>query len=140
MNQGIRAALITMLYGAAVMLAWDILHGLRHSFFRGTVTNFLLDTAWWVFAASGFISCTWYANHMQLRAFIWASLFIGAVLYHITLSGVIRKLFCGIFDIFFKIIKFIFKILLTPAVFLYKILLVPFAGICRRRVKRGDSR
>lgn len=140
MNQGIRAALITMLCGAAIMLAWDILHGLRHSFFRGVITNFLLDTAWWVFAASGFIGCTWYANHMDLRAFIWISLFAGAVLYHITLSHVMRMLFCGIFDIFLKIIQFIFKILLTPAVFLYKILLVPFAGICKRGLKRGDSR
>ncbi|MDD6762708.1 MAG: spore cortex biosynthesis protein YabQ [Clostridiales bacterium] len=140
MNQGIRAALITMLCGAAIMLAWDILHGLRHSFFRGVFANFLLDTVWWVFAASGFIGCTWYANHMDLRAFIWASLFIGAVLYHIILSGAVRLLFCGIFDIFFKIIKFIFKILLTPAVFLYKILLVPFAGICKHILKRGGSR
>ncbi|MGN1115787.1 MAG: spore cortex biosynthesis protein YabQ [Candidatus Ornithomonoglobus sp.] len=140
MNQGIRAALITMLCGAAVMLAWDILHGLRHSFFRGVISNFLLDTAWWIFAASGFICCTWYANHMELRAFIWVSLFIGAALYHITLSKAVRWLFCSIFDIISKIIKFIFKILLTPAVFLYKILLVPFAGICKRSLKRGDSR
>ncbi len=140
MNQGIRAALITMLCGAAVMLAWDILHGLRHSFFRGVFPNFLLDTAWWIFAASCFVGCTWYANHMELRAFIWASLFIGAVLYHITLSRAARMLFCSIFDIFLKIIKFILKILLTPAVFLYKILLVPFAGICKRSLNRGDSR
>lgn len=140
MNPEIRAALTAMCCGGTIMLAWDLLHGLRHAFFRGTVSNFLLDAAWWFFAAAAFVGSSWYSNHMSLRAFIWGSLFIGAVLYRITLSRLFRMLFCGIFDIFLKIIQFIFKILLTPALFLYKILLVPFIRRYRRKSKRGGSR
>lgn len=139
MNPDIKAAVIAMCCGGAIMLAWDLLHGLRRAFFRGAISNFLLDTAWWCFAAAAFVRSSWYANHMTLRAFIWISLAIGAFLYRITLSRPCRALFCAVFAFILKIIQFIFKILLTPALFLYKILVVPFIRLYKQKWKRGGS-
>lgn len=73
-----------------------------------------------------FISVVRVGNSFASSAFFEIfAVVCGAALYHFTVSIRLKRLFCGIFDIFLKIIKIIFKILLTPAVFLDKILIEP---------------
>lgn len=115
--------------GAAVLVTWDCLHGLRCTMAKGIVSNFILDIAWWISSAAMFLTCTWHINHTELRFYVFAAFAAGALLYRMTLSKLFRRLFCGIFSVFLKIIQFIFKILLTPALFLYKILLIPIFQI-----------
>lgn len=134
-NEYIRL-LTPALCGAAMLAVWDFLHALRSGFAKGIVINFLLDIAWWIFCAVLLLTATWHTGYAELRFYVFVSLGMGAFLYHITLSKYVRILFCGVFDVFYKIIQFIFKILLTPGVFLYKILLVPFFSIGNRAVKQ----
>lgn len=123
--------------GILLLFLWDIFHGMRCAFFKGTVSNAVLDIAWWIFAAVLIIRTTAETNNMQLRMFVAIGLLGGGFLYHITLSKLFRKLFCVIFGTILKIIKFIFKILLTPAHFLYKILLGLFKKTSFIRSAKG---
>jgi spore cortex biosynthesis protein YabQ len=126
MNPDLKTFLLSIALGGVLMLLWDLLHGLRKVFFHSVKANFFLDTLWWLASAASIVMCTWLSNSMNLRFFVYFGLAGGAFLYFITLSRFVRSLFCTIFNIIFKIIRFILKILLTPAVFLYKILIVPF--------------
>ncbi len=130
----------SILCGIASMLLWDMLHGLRLAFFKGVIFNALLDFVWWICIGTGFIYCMWNYGSMQLRYFAFFGYISGAFLYRITLSGLLRRCFCKIFEVFYKIIRFIFKILLTPAAFLYKILVVCIFGKFARKIKRGNSK
>ena len=112
--------------GASVLLLWDFMHGMRHTFVRGIAGNIILDIAWWFISVSAFLWCLWETVALKLRFFEAFAAAGGAVLYHFTVSPVLRHCFCVFFDIISKIFQFIFKILLTPARFLDKILIEPF--------------
>lgn len=137
MSPELREFLASIAAGALLLLLWDALHGIRRAFFKGAVSNALLDTAWWFFAAALVVRTAAETNNMQLRIFVAAGLLGGGFLYHITLSKLFRRLFCVIFGTILKIIKFIFKILLTPAHFLYKILLGLFKKTSLTRSAKG---
>lgn len=130
----------SILCGMASMLLWDIFHGLRLAFFKSIIFNVLLDCLWWVCIGTGFIYCMWNYGSMDLRFFVFFGAAAGAFLYHITLSGWLRRCFCKIFEIFYKIIEFILKILLTPAAFLYKILIVCIVGRFVSKSRRGNGK
>lgn len=123
----------SMICGASMLLLWDIMYGLRRAWKCGAAANTLLDIIWWIAFASGFTLLLWNANSLRIRGYEFVAASAAAFLYHITVSKVIKRVFCVIFDVILKIFRFIFKILLTPAVFLYKILIRPFKNLCKKR-------
>ena len=133
MSPELTAFILSALCGAAALLLWDFMHGMRRSFVKGIIGNILLDTAWWFVCTWLFLLCVWETVSLRLRFFELFAAILGAVLYHFTISSVLKRCFCGFFDIILKIIKFILKILLTPAVFLDKILLEPIRKRFRQK-------
>ena len=125
MSGELAACLLALACGAAAMLLWDILYGMRRSFVKGAVGDFILDTVWWFVSAYLFLWCMWKTVSLRFRFFEPAALAAGGILYHYTLSGVARRIFYTFFTFFLKIFQLILKILLTPAVFLDKILIEP---------------
>ncbi len=123
----------SMICGASMLLLWDILYGLRRALKCGAVADTLLDILWWTAFAAVFTVFLWNANSLRIRGYEFIAAAAAAFLYHITVSKVIKRVFCVIFDVILKIFRFILKILLTPAVFLYKILIRPFKNLCRKR-------
>ena len=139
MSPELMAFALSAMCGAAALLLWDFMHGMRHSFVKGIIGNILLDTAWWFICAWMFLLCIWETVSLRLRFFELFAAVSGALLYHFTVSPALKRCFCAFFDINLKIFKFIFKILLTPAVFLDKILLEPFKRRYREKRKRSDG-
>ena len=131
---------LSFICGVGIMLFWDILHGMRHSFFHGVIGNILLDVLWWFVSVTSFLWCIWETVALRLRFFEMFAMLGGIMLYRVTVSEPLRRVFCGFFDIILKIIKFIFKILLTPARFLDKILIEPFLRNIKRRIKGGERK
>ena len=121
MTGGSNAFLLSSGCGAAILLLWDMLSGMRRSFARGVVINALLDVAWWLLSVSAFLWCVWRAPVPEPRLFEGVGLILGACLYKITISRYIKGFFLCFFRAAEKIIRFIFKILLTPMTFLYTI-------------------
>lgn len=130
---------VSMVCGASMMLLWDIMYGLRRSSRCGAVVDCLLDVIWWMTFAAMFTLFLWDANSLRLRAYELFAAGSSAFLYHITVSKPIKRIFCVLFDVIFKIFKIILKILLTPAVFLYKILIRPFKNLCKKRCGRSTA-
>lgn len=120
------AFLLSAACGAALLLIWDIFHGLRRVFFKGVFMNTILDAAWWACAAILPVLCLWNTNSMRFRFFELFGAVLGGILYYLTISRVVRSLFCAVFGLFLKLFKIFLKILLTPARFLYKILIAVF--------------
>ncbi len=139
MNAQLEMFIAAVVCGVLALLLWDIFHGLRKTFFRSVAFNVLLDCLWWAAVGFGFVYCMWIYGSMRLRFFVFLGVGAGAVLYRFTLSDVVRRCFCTIFEIFYKIIQFILKILLTPAAFLYKILVVCIFSRLVKKCKRGKQ-
>lgn len=124
MTEGLNAFLFSAGCGAFMLFFWDMLGGMRRSFARGVLINTVLDVLWWLVSVSAFLWCLWHTELLQLRFFEAFAVVFGAVIYKITVSGIIKRLFFAFFSAIQKIIQFIFKILLTPGRFLYKILYI----------------
>ncbi len=143
MSPDAAAFLLSVSCGAALCLLWDMFHGLRTVLFKGPIMNAVLDAVWWICAAVIPVWCLWNANSMTFRFFELLGAVMGAFLYYITVSRVLRRIFCVFFAAFLKIFKIFLKILLTPAVILYKMLVVlflrPLRYIYKRVCRKNDS-
>ena len=131
MSAAIRAFLYSFISGAAAIALWDALHGLRRAFFRGFFGNLILDILWWCVSVTLFLSTVWSVSEWRIRLFEVIALILGAALWHVSFSRLLRRASEYIFGFIRKIFIFIFKILLTPARFLCKI----FIGAYGKKLK-----
>ena len=123
MSAALGAFLYSFLAGAAAMALWDVLGGLRRTILRGFFGNLILDILWWSVSVTLFLSTVWSVSEWRIRFFEIAALIIGAAVWHMSLSRLLRRVSELFFGALRKIIVFILKILLTPARFSGKILL-----------------
>ena len=122
MSAALGAFVYSFLSGAAALALGDALHGLRREILRGFFGNFILDILWWCVSVTLFLSTVWSVSEWRIRFFEIAALIMGAAVWHMSLSGLLRRASEWFFGALRKIFLFIFKILLTPARFSVKIL------------------
>lgn len=122
MSAALGAFVYSFLSGAAALALRDALHGLRRELLRGFFGNFVLDILWWSVSVTLFLSTVWSVSEWRIRFFEIAALIMGAAVWHMSFSRLLRRVSEWIFGALRKIIIFIFKILLTPARFSGKIL------------------
>lgn len=135
------ALIFSILFGVGAVLLWGVFDVLR-TILKNTFWDFIFDVCWWVLAASSFCVCMWHTVNMELRAFEFFGIVIGAVFGGFLLLKPVKRIFTIILGGILKIIQFILKILLTPCVFLYKILVVRIIGVLcskRRKVANNDT-
>ena len=116
--------------GAGVL--FDALYALRSSM---KIPASITDSVFWMISTIGVAVAFIYFNNSIIRGYEIVAIIIGAVLYFLTISNIIKRCFMGIFEFFFKKIKFIFKILLTPLRFLYKMLYIEYFFKAKKRKK-----
>ncbi len=135
--------------GAASGLLSDVFMLLRLQMGRKRFTTGLADLALWAVLAAGIFLLNLHVNNGELRWYSFCGLFLGALLYFLMLSRVMRLILGWIFGILKKILCLILKIVLTIAAFLYKIICGIFSfiarlfaplGIAARRAGAGAKR
>ena len=111
-----------MLFGGAAsgMLA-DLFMLLRAAFGFKRLTTNLADLLLWALLAAGIFTLNFYVNDGALRWYAFCGLLLGAVLYYLLLSRLVRVIFGAVFKILQKILRIFLKIVLTILGFLYKI-------------------
>ena len=109
--------------GAGAGVLFDILYALRSSM---KIPASVTDAVFWMISTAGAATAFIYFNNSVIRGYEIIALIIGAVLYFLTISNIIKRYFIVIFEFFFEKIKFICKILLTPLRFLYKMLYIEY--------------
>ena len=82
----------------------------------------VMDILFWLVASVLMCAALLYFNNGIMRGYEIVGAIVGALLYFLTISKPVIKVFTVIFQFFLKKLKFICKILLTPLQFLYKIL------------------
>lgn len=111
-----------LLGGAASGMLSDLFYTLRNYWMHRRWSIGLADLLLWVLLAAGIFALNLYVNNGELRWHALLGLLLGAVLYFLTLSAIVRWILHWIFKVFVKIVRFILKIVLTTAAFLYKII------------------
>ena len=115
--------------GIICALLYDIFRSVHYVLKKHDIIVIISDVIYWILAAVIIINSLWYLNTGLIRAYEFAGLFIGAVLYFCAVSRYVYKFFLTITLKCVKIFKGIYKILLTLTGFLYKITIAPVYGI-----------
>ena len=113
-------ALLGITVAAAIAsLIFDLFRVIKNN---TKIPTAVMDILFWLTASVLMCAALLYFNNGILRGYEIIGAIIGALLYFLTISKPVIKLFTVIFKFFFEKLKFICKILLTPLRFLYKIL------------------
>lgn len=120
----IRIFLIFISIGGIIGLLFDFFKSIRKSFKTPDIITYVEDFFFWILAGVILIYSIIIFNEGQIRGYVFFGIFIGSLLYSLTIS----KLSVIIFTSVIKILKIIFntsiKILVFPIIFFKKPIIV----------------
>ena len=121
-NNQIYLFLIYMLCGIVIGIGFDIFRVLRKSFGTSDMVTYIEDILFGILTGIFLIIMLFIFNNGQLRFFIFVAIFLGLLLYLLTIS----KYFIKINVIILAFIKKLVHMMLYPIQKLYKIMTKPF--------------
>ncbi len=139
MTQGLEVSLQGQMYvfvcmllcGAASGVLSDAFTQFRRMCGYARITTGVADILLWAAVALGIFFVNLAVNSGQLRWYGILGLFLGAAVYFLTISHVVRPILKFVFFVVKKILLFILKIVLTTLAFLYKIINGIFLSVAR---------
>lgn len=110
--------LVFSLTGILIGFLFDFFRILRKSFRTTDLITCIEDMIFWILSGILILYNIWYFNNGEIRLFIILGIIMGIIIYFLTLSNIILK-------IFYVIINFIKKVVIQ----LFKIIVIPFKPI-----------
>ena len=116
--------LVFSLTGVIIGILFDFFRILRKSFKTSDIITYLEDIIFWILTGFIVLYNIWYFNNGEIRLFMILGIIMGAIIYMLTLSNIIIKIFYEIINTLKKIILKLIKILELP--------LKPIVLICKK--------
>ena len=114
--------LASVLCGVLIGVIYDILRVMRSYVKTTHAVNDVQDIVFWCIALIIMFFTVFHTNQGYVRWYEFLGVFLGALLYFLTMGKVFCIVLNKIIDVFLKIFVFFCKILLTPLVFTYNII------------------
>lgn len=131
--------LISVLFGFALMLVYDIVRIFRHIIRHGTIFMAVEDVLYWLFCAIGIFAMLYQENEGLLRWFVLGGVAIGMLFENHFVSPSIVSLFVKVIRIWLRIIKKFLRIFGKPLKKIYLFLRKELKKI-RKAIKIGLSK
>ena len=106
--------LVFSLTGVIIGILFDFFRILRKSFKTSDIITYLEDIIFWILTGFIVLYNIWYFNNGEIRLFMILGIIMGAIIYMLTLSNIIIKIFYEIINTLKKIILKLIKILELP--------------------------
>lgn len=120
---------VMILCGVVFGVLFDIMRAIRNTAKAGKTITDVTDLLFVLISGIVIIYMLIKFNDGILRMYEFAGIFLGGIIYFLTVGKYVKNIFERIFEILCKIIVLIFKIVLTPLAFLYKILIRLFCSL-----------
>lgn len=127
--------LVFSLTGVIIGVLFDFFRILRKSFKTTDLITCIEDIIFWILAGILILYNIWYFNNGEIRAFIILGIVLGIIIYILTLSNIIVKIFYIIVNFLKMLIMKLFKILelpFKPIVLIYKKICVIISNIVKK--------
>lgn len=125
--------IIFLLNGLIIGVLFDIFRIIRKSFKTPDILTYIQDICFWILTGLLLLYSIFTFNNGEIRIYIFLAVFIGVVLYMLTLSKYFIKINVFIITIIKKSILYIIKIVLCPikiiARFIRKIIFKPITFV-----------
>ena len=107
--------LLSVLHGAALTLAYDLLRALRRAFAHGAVAVSVEDFLFWIVAGFLTFCLAFYRTDGVIRGYVAVGIAIGVILYHFSISGLVVRFFSRLFVSIKHVFGTILRFLALPA-------------------------
>ena len=134
--------LVFSLTGIIIGFLFDFFRILRKSFKTTDLITCIEDVIFWILTGILILYNIWYFNNGEIRLFIILGIILGVIIYLLTLSNIVVKVFTFIVNFFKKIIIQIFKTLeipFKPIVLIYKKICAIITNIVKKIIKNGKN-
>lgn len=134
--------LVFSLTGIIIGFLFDFFRILRKSFKTTDLITCIEDVIFWILTGILILYNIWYFNNGEIRLFIILGIILGVIIYLLTLSNIVVKVFTFIINFLKKIIIQIFKTLeipFKPIVLIYKKICAIITNIVKKIVKNGKN-
>lgn len=132
--------IVFSLTGILIGFLFDLFRSLRKSFKTIDIITYIEDVLFWILTGIIILYNIWYFNNGEIRAFIILGIIMGIIIYMLTLSNIILKIFYMIIKFIKKIIIKLFLILKTtykPIVLIYKKIYDIITNINKKTLKNA---
>ena len=106
--------IVFSLTGVAIGVLFDIFRVLRKSFKTADIITYLEDILFWVLTGLLVLYNIWYFNNGEIRLFMFLGIIMGILIYMLTLSNILIKIFFLILSTLKKVILKLIKIMKIP--------------------------
>ena len=134
--------LVFSLTGISIGLLFDFFRVLRKSFKTSDIVTSIEDILFWILTGIIILYNIWYFNNGEIRLFMILGIILGTIIYMLTLSNVILKIFFSILTFLKKIIMQLLKILevpFKPIVLIYKKICVIISNIVKKIINKRSE-
>ena len=134
--------LVFSLTGVFIGILFDFFRILRKSFKTSDILTYIEDIIFWVLTGILVLYNIWYFNNGEIRLFMFLGIIMGTMIYMLTLSNIVIKIFYSIIS-FLKVVMMkifiILKIPFKPLVFTIKKIYVIISNVIAKNVKKINN-
>ena len=106
--------LVFSLTGVIIGLLFDFFRVLRKSFKTSDIITYIEDILFWILTGILILFSIWYFNNGEIRLFMFFGIIIGVMIYMLTLSSILIKIFHTTLNIVKNIVNKVINILKIP--------------------------
>ena len=130
--------LTAALVGAFVGFVYDLFRVLRKTFRHPNLVTYLEDAVYWLFVTLVMFYVMLNKNYGEIRAFSVAGVFLGMLLYFLSLSRLFMKVSMTLINWIKKLLLFLFRLIMAPFQLIAKLMKRPLR-FCQKKLAKMAS-
>lgn len=97
--------LVFSITGVIIGVLFDLFRILRRTIKTSNIITYIEDVLFWILTGFLILYNIWYFNNGEIRIFMFLGIIMGVLIYMLTLSNILIKIFSKIFQTIIKIIE-----------------------------------
>ena len=105
--------LVFSLTGVAIGILFDFFRILRRTVKTSNFITYLEDVLFWIITGFLILYNIWYFNNGEIRIYMFLGIILGVLIYMLTLSSILIKIFSNLFRILINVLELPFKTIIS---------------------------
>ena len=105
--------LVFSLTGVIIGILFDFFRILRRTIKTSNFITYIEDVVFWILTGFLILYNIWYFNNGEIRIYMFLGIILGVLIYMLTLSSILIKIFSKIFRILINVLELPFKTIIS---------------------------
>ena len=105
--------LVFSLTGVIIGILFDFFRILRRTIKTSNFITYIEDVVFWILTGFLILYNIWYFNNGEIRIYMFLGIILGVLIYMLTLSSILIKIFSNLFRILINVLELPFKTIIS---------------------------